>query len=66
MTLASRLRLCCQILFGIPILGEGETTSPEVASLASRGLRTPWVLSNGDIKKLCASALTQARDRDGL
>lgn len=36
-----------------------ERTSPEVASLASRGLSDPASLSPEEIRAVCASALTQ-------
>lgn len=40
-----------------------EFTSAEVASLAARGLSAPQTLTHEEIRKLCASALTQARSR---
>lgn len=36
-----------------------ETTSPEVASIAARGLSNPESLTPDEIKSVCASALTQ-------
>lgn len=36
-----------------------ETTSPEVASIAARGLSNPELLTPSDIRAVCASALTQ-------
>lgn len=43
-----------------------ERTSPEIARLAARGLRDPASFTNADIRKVCASALTQAPDRKPL
>lgn len=40
--------------------GYKEYTSPEVASLAARGIRDPGSLTPEEIKRVCASALTQA------
>lgn len=37
----------------------GENTSPEVASLAARGIRAPESLTPEEVKRICASALTQ-------
>lgn len=34
-------------------------TSSEVASIAARGLRRPWTLSDQQIRIVCASALGQ-------
>jgi hypothetical protein len=64
MAIMLRLRLAWQVLTGLPLLGEGETTSPEVASIASRGLARPLALSKREIRAVCASALTQARNRE--
>lgn len=36
-----------------------EQTSPEVASIAARGLAHPEVLTHDEIQTVCASALTQ-------
>ena len=40
-----------------------EQTSPDVASLAARLLREPWSATADEVKRLAASALTQAPDR---
>lgn len=40
-----------------------EVTSPEVAKIAARGLRSPGSLTHDEIKKVCGSALTQAPDQ---
>lgn len=40
-----------------------ESTSPEVASIAARGLQHPEMLTLREIETVCASALTQAPDR---
>jgi hypothetical protein len=63
MTFIDRIILAWKILFGIPLTGEGETTSPEVASIASRGLRQPSSLTATEIRTVCASALKQAPDK---
>jgi hypothetical protein len=63
MTFWKRLKLCWHILTGVPLIGEGETTSAEVASIASRGLRRPTSLTDAEIRAVCASALTQAPNK---
>lgn len=40
-----------------------ENTGKSVASLAARGLKDPASLTNAEIKKIAASALTQAPDK---
>jgi len=65
MSISMRLRLAWAILFGVPLKGVGETTSAEVASIASRGLRRPTSLTDAEIRAVCASALTQAPDKRG-
>lgn len=40
-----------------------ETTSAEIASLASRALRAPDTVTHDEIRKLAASALTQRKPR---
>lgn len=40
-----------------------EVTSAAVASIASRGLRDPGSLTHDEIKKVCASCLTQRPNR---
>ncbi|UTC28399.1 hypothetical protein GURKE_03920 [Brevundimonas phage vB_BpoS-Gurke] len=40
-----------------------EVTSASVASIAARGLRDPGSLTHDEIKKVCASALTQRPSR---
>jgi hypothetical protein len=59
----TKLRLIWQILFGVPLTGEGETTSAQVASIASKGLARPMTLTAKEIRTVCASALTQAPNR---
>jgi hypothetical protein len=66
MTFFTRLRLAWQVLIGLPLIGEGETTSRQAASIASRGLRNPMSLTASEIRTVCASALKQAPDRAGL
>lgn len=63
MNIATRVRLAMQVLWGIPLTGEGETTSPQVASVASKGLAHPMSLTAQEIRTVCASALTQAPKR---
>ena len=41
-----------------------EHTSSEIAALAARGLADPASLTLDEIRSVCASALTQAPDRD--
>jgi hypothetical protein len=66
MQILTRFRLAWQVLIGLPLIGEGETTSRKVASIASRGLRSPASLSAAEVRAVCASALKQAPDRAGL
>lgn len=40
-----------------------EQTSPDVASIAARGLRDPAALTPQEVQAVCASALNQAPDR---
>lgn len=40
--------------------GYKEYTSPQIASLAARGISNPASLTPDEIKRVCASALTQA------
>ncbi|RKE73434.1 hypothetical protein [Pseudorhodoplanes sinuspersici] len=42
---------------------KGETTSNKVATIASKGLKTPSKLTNKEIKTIAASALTQAPNK---
>ena len=63
MTIFDRIRLAFYVLIGLPVIGKGETTSPEVASIASKGLRNPLALTGKEIRALAASALTQAPNR---
>ena len=44
-------------------MARNEKTSSKVASIASQGLKNPGSLTNTQIKKLSASALTQAPDK---
>jgi hypothetical protein len=43
-------------------MASNEKTSPEVAEIASKGLKDPAGLTNAEIRKLAASALTQVAD----
>lgn len=43
-----------------------EQTSPKVAAIASRGLKSPESLTKAEIRAVCASALTQAPNRSFL
>lgn len=45
------------------LMAKNEKTSPGIARLAAKGLKAPSTLSNLEIKKLAASALTQTKDR---
>jgi hypothetical protein len=58
-----RIKLAWVVLFGLPLIGEGETTSRYVASLASKGLAKPSSLTMKEIRTICASALTQAANK---
>lgn len=44
-------------------MSNNEVTSASVASIAARGLRDPGSLTLDEIKKVCASALTQRPNR---
>lgn len=44
-------------------MAKDEKTSKAVASLASKAMKDPTSLSQAEIKKLAASALTQAADK---
>ena len=44
--------------------GRDEATSARIASMASRGLKAPESLTLAEIKSVCASALTQAPNRN--
>jgi hypothetical protein len=46
-------------------MAKNEKTGKTVASLASRGLRKPSSLTNAQIRRVSASALTQAPDKKG-
>jgi hypothetical protein len=63
MGIITRIRLASQVLFCVPQVGEGETTSPEVVRIASKGLARPMALTAKEIRTVCASALTQAPNR---
>jgi len=43
-------------------MASNEKTSAEVAKIASKGLKDPAGLSNAEIRRLAASALTQVAD----
>jgi hypothetical protein len=40
-----------------------ERTSKSIASIASRGVKNPETLTNAEIKKIAATALTQAPNK---
>jgi hypothetical protein len=42
-----------------------EMTSDRIASIAARGMSKPESLTLDEIKEVCASALTQTRDKKG-
>lgn len=63
MNIAARIRLIGFALWGPTLKAEGETTSPEVASIAAKGLAKPMSLTSREIRMVCASALTQAPNR---
>jgi hypothetical protein len=65
MSILMRLKLAWAVLFGVPLVGDGEVTSPKVAALAARGLAQPMSLNHREIRTVCASALTQAPDKRG-
>lgn len=44
----------------IGLAGNREQTSAKIASLAAKGLKDPASMTKGDIRSICASALTQA------
>ncbi len=44
-------------------MAANEKTSAAVAKIAAKGLKDPAALTNAEIKKLAASALTQAADK---
>jgi hypothetical protein len=44
-------------------MASNEKTSAAVAKIAAKGLKDPAALTKGEIKKLAASALTQAADK---
>jgi hypothetical protein len=44
-------------------MAANEKTSAAVAKIAAKGLKDPSALTNAEIKKLAASALTQASDK---
>ena len=44
-------------------MAKNEKTSPAIATIASKGLKTPSKLTTAQIKKLAGSALTQAADK---
>lgn len=46
------------------LFSRDEQTSARIASIASRGLQTPESLTLTEIKAVCASALTQAPNRN--
>ena len=39
-----------------------EISSARIASIAARGVKTPGMLTAGEIRAVCASVLTQAAD----
>lgn len=44
-------------------MADNEKTSPNVATIASKGLQKPSALTPAQIKTLAASVLTQAADK---
>lgn len=44
-------------------MAANEKTSPAVARIAAKGLKSPTALTSAEIKKLAASALTQVADK---
>jgi hypothetical protein len=44
-------------------MAANEKTSPAVAKIAAKALKSPTALTSAEIKKLAASALTQAADK---
>lgn len=44
-------------------MARNERTSPRVAKIASKALKHPSTVTNAEIKKLAASALTQTRHK---
>lgn len=44
-------------------MAKNEKTSEGIASIAAKGLKTPEKLTNAEIQKLAASALTQTADK---
>ena len=63
MSITDRITLAWYILTGVPVIGEGETTSRPIASIASRGLRNPYSLTAKEIRAMAASCLTQYAGR---
>lgn len=63
MSIWQRIRLAWIVLTDTPLMGEGETTSRDVATIASKGLARPMSLTAKEVRTVCASALTQAKDR---
>ena len=47
----------------IETMAKNEKTSKAVASIASKAMKDPKSVSNAEIKKLAASALTQTADK---
>lgn len=45
------------------VMAANEKTSAAVAKIASKALKSPGSLTSAEIKKLAASALTQAADK---
>jgi hypothetical protein len=46
-----------------PFTRKPETTSSDIAALAAKGLAKPWALTMPEVRRVCASALTQAKDK---
>jgi hypothetical protein len=44
-------------------MAKNEKTSKAIASIASKGLKNPEKLTKAEIKKVCATALTQTADK---
>jgi hypothetical protein len=58
-----KLKLAWMVLFS-DIVGEGETTSPRMASIASRAMNQPYSVTIREIKQMAGALLTQAKNKD--
>jgi hypothetical protein len=57
MKLTERVKLAGKVLLG-------EHTSASIASIAARGISRPHLLTYPEIRAVCASALTQTRNKE--